>query len=281
MTRRSAFLTIMAIAASLSGVAHAADEAPEIVVPDINAPEIAARTVAQGWYARGDFGYSPWNGDAEPRYTAYAADGSAISTTGFDDARFSKPISFGAGLGYQFNDIFRTDVTADIFRGRLSGSSEIASPCSAAQLAGTSCGFDHRASYRGIGLLANGYADLGTFAGFTPYVGAGVGATHINWGSTTSQAFCIDGVDACSGAAGGSTLGGDQSWRFTYALMAGVSYDLSNSLKLDVGYRYSDIAGGDLFGTGASEAAFGGSAARGDDDGLQRHELRIGLRFGF
>jgi hypothetical protein len=29
--------------------------------------------------------------------------------------------------------------------------------------------------------MANGYVDLGTFAGFTPYVGAGAGVTRVAW----------------------------------------------------------------------------------------------------
>ncbi|RVG01622.1 porin family protein, partial [Sinorhizobium meliloti] len=73
-----------------------------------------------------------------------------------------------------------------------------------------------------------------------------------------------------SGAAGGASFGGRDSWRFTYALMAGVSYDVTDRLKFDAGYRYSQIADGDMFGSGG---------AKGHDDGLSRHEFRVGLRF--
>ncbi|RVP43392.1 porin family protein, partial [Sinorhizobium meliloti] len=53
-------------------------------------------------------------------------------------------------------------------------------------------------------------------------------------------------------------------------LMAGVSYDVTDRLKFDAGYRYSQIADGDMFGSGG---------AKGHDDGLSRHEFRVGLRF--
>ena len=52
---------------------------------------------------------------------------------------------------------------------------------------------------------------------FTPYVGAGVG---YGW------------VDADHG-------GSDDG--LTYALMAGVSVDMSQSVALDVGYRYREL----------------------------------------
>ena len=29
--------------------------------------------------------------------------------------------------------------------------------------------------------MANGYVDLGTYVGLTPYVGAGLGYTYVNW----------------------------------------------------------------------------------------------------
>jgi opacity protein-like surface antigen len=51
--------------------------------------------------------------------------------------------------------------------------------------------------------------------------------------------------------------------------MAGASVDLAPRVKLDVGYRFSDTAGGAAFGAGAMDV---------QDDGLRKHEFRIGLR---
>ena len=277
MIRHSAVLTAALMTAWTGSSASAADLEPQ-AAPELYAPEIVTPTVAQGWYIRGDFGYAGWTGDEKPDYRVTQADGTVLATDTFDSARFSKPVSFGGGIGYQLNDFLRTDVTADIFDGRLNGVSEISSPCAVTELAGTGCGRDYRASYRGIGVLANGYIDLGTVAGFTPYIGGGLGATQINWGSTRTDDFCTAGSAACSGNAYGSqNFDGETSWRFTYALMAGVSYDITNRIKLDLGYRYSDIAGGDMFKTG-SGSTVQTVRTKGSDDGLSRHEIRAGLR---
>ena len=51
--------------------------------------------------------------------------------------------------------------------------------------------------------------------------------------------------------------------------MAGASIDLTSRVKLDFGYRFSDVAGGAAFSAGAMDVR---------DDGLRKHEFRIGLR---
>ncbi len=58
----------------------------------------------------------------------------------------------------------------------------------------------------------------------------------------------------------------------TYALMAGVAYEVAPNVKVDLGYRFSHIAGGDMFGDSAA------SATTGRDGALSRHEIRVGLR---
>ena len=272
---RIAATGIAAFAGLLASGALASD------IDIINAPEIdvSASTVAQGWYIRGDLGYSGWTRGGKPDYTVYAPGGVIASRESFDSARFSDDFSYGVGVGYQFNDMIRADLTTDFFNGDIRGESNIAAPCSGAELPGTSCGFNHRADYSAINVMANGYVDIGTFAGFTPYVGVGAGMTRVSWGSLGSQPFCVAGAAACSGAAyGGGALEGEDSWRFTYALMAGASMDISERLKLDFGYRFSDTAGGRMFQYGATERGYGAVGAKGRDDGFQKHEFRIGLR---
>ena len=66
--------------------------------------------------------------------------------------------------------------------------------------------------------MVNGYVDLGTYVGFTPYVGGGLGYTYVDWGSLSDSVFCVAGR-GLSGVAcwPHSEHDGDQSWRFTYA----------------------------------------------------------------
>jgi opacity protein-like surface antigen len=247
----------------------------------INAPEInlGGSSVAQGWYIRGDLGYAGWVKGGKPNYTTYQPGGTIFAETTFDTARFSEPFSYGAGMGYQFNNIFRADLTTDFFSGSLAGSSELPVRCGTGEPVGTTCGFSHKAGYSAINVMANGYADLGTFMGITPYVGAGAGVTNLRWDDMKTTLYCQDGTSACSGTAYGTgTLPGYDSWRFTYALMAGASYDITNRVKIDLGYRFSDIAGGKTFGYGAAEQGWGARGAKGHDDGFQKHEIRAGIR---
>jgi opacity protein-like surface antigen len=260
---------ILATAASLvllGGPAKAEDppiaEAPEV--------SIAGDASALGWYLRGDLGYAPWTGDEAP---AYRFDDTGGATVGgeFDSARFSRPISGGAGIGYQFTDIWRADLTGDFFKSDFTGTARTDRPCAASAPTGTGCASDVNADLRAYGVMTNGYADLATIAGITPYVGAGIGITNVRWGNVRSQAGCVDGASTCSGVTfTPQDFNGENSWRFTYALMAGFSYEITDNIKIDFGYRFSDIAGGRMF-----EVSSGTS---GRDDGLTRHEIRIGLR---
>jgi opacity protein-like surface antigen len=273
MFRRIAPLGIAVLAGLIGTSALASD------LDIINAPEIdvSESTVAEGWYIRGDLGYAGWVNHDKPDYRIDAF-GSTFAEGDFDDARFSKPVSYGVGMGYQFNNFLRADLTTDFFSGSLRGGSDIDSPCITAP-AGTTCRLGQKADYNAAHLLANGYVDLGTYAGITPYVGAGAGVTYMNWDSFRTTANCENGTGSC----GGQTFdelrvkGGD-SWRFTYALMAGASVDLTNRVKLDLGYRFTDMAGGKMFGGSAEVPGVGTVSARGRDDGFQKHEIRAGIR---
>jgi opacity protein-like surface antigen len=70
------------------------------------------------------------------------------------------------------------------------------------------------------------------------------------------------------------THNGSSSWRFAYALMAGVSVDINCALKADVGYRYRKIKGGGMFG-------YVSNGGPGYDRGFHNHEVRGGLRYTF
>jgi opacity protein-like surface antigen len=269
MPCRTAPFGLSVLVALLATTAAFADDLQLLNAPEI---DVSQSTVAQSWYFRGDLGYAGWMRGDEPEYRS--------STLGvrhrFDTSRFSNPVSYGLGVGYQFNDTSRFDLTADFFGGDLSGRSDLDVPCSGAEAAGTRCGFKHKADYSAINVMANGYVDLGTVAGFTPYVGVGLGATHVRWDALASDPSCIDGASACSGDDyARRSMSGDDSWRFTYALMAGASVDLTDRVKFDFGYRFSDVAGGRM----SNEPDGFGGGAEVEDEGFQKHELRAGLRF--
>jgi opacity protein-like surface antigen len=118
------------VALPLSVAARAADIAPD--VPS------EVETTQMGAYIRGDIGWSflEWSGGA-------------------DDNAFVA----GGGVGYQFNDMFRADVTAD-----FTGDYKIAP---GAEISTTT-------------VLGNAYLDFSNDTMFTPYVGAGVGYGWVN-----------------------------------------------------------------------------------------------------
>ena len=118
------------VALPLSVSARAADIAPD--VPS----EVDTSTM--GLYLRGDVGGSflKWSGGA-------------------DDKAFVG----GGGIGYQFSDMLRMDLTAD-----FAGKYQIAP---GAEISTTT-------------LLGNAYLDFANDTMFTPYVGAGVGYGWVN-----------------------------------------------------------------------------------------------------
>ena len=61
--------------------------------------------------------------------------------------------------------------------------------------------------------------------------------------------------------------------------MAGVAYDLTRNFKLDLGYKYRRIEGGDMFRWDEATAALGATGAQGSHGDIDQHEVRVGLRY--
>jgi len=267
MIRFDALALAAAMAGVSAGIAFAADTTP----PEIKMPEVSV-TDAKGWYVRGDVGYAVNASRNDTKFRAYDPASGDYSSSSFDSTRFGGDFSGGLGVGYQFNDLVRADVTGDFFSGDFDGRISSGSPCSGGA-GGTACSTKAHSSFRAGSLMVNGYVDLGTLAGFTPYVGAGLGATRVSWSSVSALGSCVDAASGCAGAASVSArYPGDSDWRMTYALMAGVAYEVAPNIKIDLGYRFSHVAGGDMFGYSAAA----GTAGR--DGALSRHEIRVGLR---
>ena len=120
---------------------------------------------------------------------------------------------------------------------------------------GLPCTSSDKSSVEVFLLLANAYVDLGTYNGFTPYVGAGIGGAYVKWDELTNTTR--DGSFKHEG-------GGD--WRFAYAAMAGVSYCLTENALLVERQRSHDVLARlrelgvrvsiDDFGTGYTSLAY-------------------------
>lgn len=187
--------------------------------PDLGAiPFFAASDAAV--YFRVDAGFG-----------ALSANG-AVTANGRFNPTLSGPAIFGAGVGYRFNGLLRADITAE-YRSRAR--------------IGTGDGI--RAHIDGANVLASIYADIGTWHGVTPYVGAGVG---VGW-------------NRLSGA--GAFAGDRDRTDFVWAVGGGFAVEVTPQVSVDVGYRYLH--------TGAVRSPALALRESGS------HDVRVGLRWWF
>jgi len=204
-----------------------------------------------GWYLRGDIGYKFYN--APDAHFDVAGYGNMINESLTDTG------VVGLGLGYKFNQWLRTDLTVDYewpghFHGNLN-----------CPTLGCLPGPTYSDEYADISAwtgLVNAYVDLGTWGGFTPYVGAGIGTSYLS----TSNVHYVN-PDASTG-----TWGGASKWNLAWALMAGVSYNISPKWLLDLNYRYVNL--GDAI---SGPTTFGGQPIHYDN--ISAQEIRLGFRY--
>ncbi|TDH35130.1 porin family protein [Pseudohoeflea suaedae] len=278
MFKRATLVPAIAILAALAAPAQSADLDNIIYAPML--PETKPVEIGSGWYLRGDIGYTKSASDAAASFSDFV-DGTPDEyvATGYDSSDLKTDWTGTIGVGYAFTDYFRADATLDFGFGRFSGSSMSDDPCVGGP-ADTTCMSTDGADYKTYSLMANGYFDLGTFAGFTPYVGGGVGMTNVRWDDLGRTNRCVDGGDVCDETIVSSERHtGENDWRFTYALMAGMSYDITDQLKLDLGYRYQNIDSGPMAGYSADETGQGATGVQLHDAGIETHEIRAGLRY--
>jgi opacity protein-like surface antigen len=226
------YLVAAGAASLLSSVAFAADMA--IAPPPMSYAPPAVEDFG-GWYLRGDIGMT--NQSLKNLTLATAPFPAGFQSTGMG---FDSSMSYGLGVGYQFNNWFRADVTGE-YRGRANFHGSQFSPLNA-----SSPGFAETDNYSGSKsewvAMINGYIDLGTWYCVTPFIGAGIGASR-----NTISGFRDDGVNLVSGVgtSPSSTFAGDGSkWNFAWALHAGLAYKVSPGFTVELAYRYINLGDG-------------------------------------
>jgi opacity protein-like surface antigen len=276
---RNHLLPALAVAALLNavGAVHAAD----LIEPAYEAP---APISTSGWYLRGDVGLvmrSKNSGDWDFYNQLPGVEG-IDDTHKYESLEIDRAASFGGGLGYRFTDQLRADATVDYFKADVDGQT----PCPfmvKTNPDGLALPFDAECNLKGSTevavwtAMANAYVDIGHFGPVTPYIGAGSGAAHVKYSDYEEDQVC--GAPFSCPYTG--THDGMGSWRFASSLMAGATVDLTAQLKLDAGYRYTRIEGGDAYGYDAADSSFGATGTQGRDSGLDIHTVRAGLRYEF
>lgn len=214
----------------------AAADMPELPPPAYQPP--AFISFASGWYVRGDLGY------------AWGTMGGAQSPAGLPDPtenRLGNNAVGGIGAGIKTRWL-RTDITVD-YTAPLKYEGTVVTPG------------DVSAKVSAITALFNGYLDLGTWYGATPYIGAGVGAAQVrvsDYASTAGPAFSASGTHS--------------QWKLAYAAMAGIGYAIAPNILLDLGYRYVNFGNVSTAGNAFGELTLKNLAA---------HEVRVGFRWSF
>ncbi|GLK79886.1 outer membrane protein [Methylopila turkensis] len=244
MARLSTYALAGALLVALAPVAGHAADLPE---PPLLEPVPEPVEFGSAWYLRGDVGYKVYR-DPDTRFHG----------TKFKEEDLNDTAVIGGGVGYKFNEWFRADVTLDYeFKSKFDGKLD----CFGCTTAGLYS--DERAKISALTPLVNVYADLGTWYGITPYVGAGIGASYI----------MVDNYRYTNPNGTGGKIKGDNNWDFSWALMAGIGYNVSENLVVDAGYRYLNLGDG-------KTKKFGGvndKPVKFKD--LEAHEFRVGVRY--
>ncbi len=234
-----------------------------------------------GWYIRGDLGFERTNFISTPSVvTAGSTPPNVLLNSGHTNS-----YTAGIGGGYVFNNWIRADAIVETRRpldaqlnGPLQPNACLSGFTAGGAAVGESCSPVSKTSVSRYDALANVYVDLGTWYGFTPYIGGGVGAAFgrehgaTNWYQTDGTSYNLYVTDTVTNSTVHAYQDASASKtyvNFAWAAMAGVSYDLTDRLKLDVGYRYFNA--GHLSGLNATGAT--GSMS------LISQDVRAGLRY--
>lgn len=238
MTRASALIVGCLAAFAFVANAHAADPADSWrrLPPEYDQPAPRYQELMSGWYVRADVGH---------RFNSGGPSASNVTREKYTDT-----IEGGLGFGYKYQ-WFRADLTYDrsaSTRVRATTNGPVGQP-------------QYTAKILSQAVLANAYIDFGTWGGFTPYVGGGVGVSILR-----STSYVDTSVLSSTGEADG------KKQNLAWAAMAGVAYQVAPNWMIDLGFRHLEL--GDVpssmgAGTTTNALVF---------KNLSANEARVGVR---
>ncbi|MER9233561.1 porin family protein [Mesorhizobium sp. M0622] len=222
-----------------------ADYDPPVYVDQ--APDYVPVEVGSGWYLRGDVSYL-----AQKSYRTV--------DLGFNAANYEEnedPVFASIGFGYHFNDYLRADLNLGYLPGNKIGVSYDS---------GTTVASGDLKNFAFSGIL-NGYVDLGTYVGITPYLGAGIGLVQSRR-RLSADYFTNNGNPADDFV----THDNKTQYSFAYTLNAGLAYQVSKNVSVDLGYQYFSAPDAE-YQTVESLISY---PIR---KGITNHQVKIGLRY--
>ncbi|MEM9277991.1 MAG: outer membrane beta-barrel protein [Pseudomonadota bacterium] len=238
-----------------------------------------------GWYLRGDISF---NLEARQETSSQFINSLGATT----EAEYEDVIGYRVGFGYILNPSIRLEVAAEqTFDSEFDGSIGVNLTGLELQTVGGVTGQVPvnnifgveviEADYDATNIMFNGYYDLPKIGHFTPYVGAGVGLSRIEFNERRTLTCIPDSTQTCGPPAAGAQgarvddvviLDTEEvTYQFAYQLSVGTAYELSENLDLDVGYSYFSTNDG-------AEISYSDGTAI-ETDAFSVHKINVGLRY--
>ena len=264
---RSVKFFFAAGAASLMSTAALAADMPSIMPPPpaMYAPPPQPCCDFGGWYLRGDVGMTNQRikslDNPDPNATLFTPVG-----MGFDSSML-----WDIGVGYQFNNWFRADVT-----GQYRGKANFHGSQFTDVFAGSALVDNYTGSKSETVIMANGYVDLGTWWCLTPFIGAGLGTSY-----NQITSFRDDGFGSTFGVARPPSFvyaADNGKWNFAWALHAGVGYKVSPNVTIELAYSYMNL-GDATTGTNSNYAGTPTPQFAWTMKNITSNDLKLGVRF--
>lgn len=244
-------LPIVLLGVASPSAVLAADYEPPMVID--TPEEYVPVEVGSGWYLRGDIGYkfnTPYRDSVFGPSPVYSYEDNSLPLTG------------SIGFGYRFTDYFRMEANLGLLTTDSSTLNYLTTDGMGVVDSAVRVSTENEI-WTG---MVNAYADLGTFVGFTPYIGAGIGVAATKRNYSFAQDF-VDGalVDV---AYADNAL----QYVFAYSLGAGVNYQLTRNLSVDLGYEY-------LSAPDAEYVTMVTPTTYAINTGVDYHQIKLGLRY--
>jgi opacity protein-like surface antigen len=254
--------TLPILAALAALMASPAARSADLALPAPIEPEMGS------WYLRGDIGFT--NQSVGSLFNSSYAGFDSVNNI---DKSFDAAPLFGLGIGYTINHWLRVDVTGEYRGGANFHGFDIGA------IPGGGFADDrYTARKTELTFMFNGYVDLGTWWNVTPFIGAGVGMSRNTISNFGDFSVCVNSL-SCAGNGGSDAYAAAAStWSFAWAVHAGLAYQVTRNVALELAYRYIDLGNaksGDLI-------AFDGTNNFNNPmefNHLTSHDLKLGVRW--
>ncbi len=225
--------------------------------------------IGGNWYLRGHIGMANqhFGGLSHPLITEAMATDDVFQW--LDSGNFDAVPTFGIGIGYRHNDHLRFDLTGE-YRGKSSFSALDYYDVDTG-VGGDDGTNNYTAKKSEYLFLVNGYYDIGTWHGVTPYVGAGIGA---------SLNIIDDFRDTNTPTGNQAYAPSGSMWNLAWALHAGASFQATQNLSIDLGYSFVSLGKAQ---TGILQTAGVActTCAPMTFNNIYSHDFKLGVRYAF